>query len=107
MKRRGKKTIEWEAARAKLKQQFLHMGVTTCEFPYPHYCWRDNGLSFAHSKKRRYIKGKEIYEVALLCPIAHEIVERLPQSEMCDIVRSIIRNRNLKYYEQKRSRNGE
>jgi hypothetical protein len=93
VKRRGKKTIAWEKARAELKKQFLHWGVISCEFPFPHHCWRTEGLSFAHSKKRRNIVGDELMEVALLCPIAHEAVERLPEKEMCEIIRNIIKHR--------------
>lgn len=99
MLQKGKKTIAWEEARAKLKQQFLGMGVTHCELPYPHSCWHYDGLSFAHSKKRRNIKGSELMEVALLCPVAHSMVERLPEKEMHDIIMEIIRNRIRKFHE--------
>ena len=99
MRRIGPKTAAWMEAREHLKHRFEEMQVTTCELHWPHHCWRNNGLSFAHSKKRRFIEGDEIYEVALLCPIAHDMVERLSHREMYNVIREIIKNREEKLNE--------
>jgi hypothetical protein len=99
IRRRGKRTIAWENARRYLKSRFLEWGITRCEWPWPHACWHDNGLSFAHSKKRLNMKGDEIYEVALLCPVAHNLVESLPEREMTKMIRKIIKTREEKLNE--------
>lgn len=92
--RLGKKGKAWETERRRLKIKFERMGVTECEADFMHDCWVDNGLSFAHSKKRADIRGEELSEVALLCPTAHKHVESLPKEEMCNIIRRIIAKRN-------------
>ena len=80
-------------AKKYLKNKFLEMGVTSCELHWPHHCWHTEGLSWAHSKKRRFIQGDEIYEVALLCPIAHDLAENLPHKEMYKLICEIIQRR--------------
>lgn len=54
LRRVGKKTAEWDRVRAKLKPRFARAGIVRCEVMLPG-CWRDNGLGFAHSKKRRNV----------------------------------------------------
>ncbi len=89
----GRKTQEWETARRKLKIAFEAAGITSCEVRCKG-CWRDNALSFAHSKKRANIKGDEIYEVVLACAsICHQILEEMPEARMTEVVRSIISHR--------------
>ena len=96
LNRAGKKAKAWDKARASLKVKFYAMGITSCEGSIiPHECWHDNGLSFAHSKKRADIKNHELYEVALLCPNAHAYAEALPKKEMCELIRQIIANRHV------------
>ena len=101
LKKRGKKVRQWEDARAKLKALFLEKGVTCCELTElvgrRAECWRNNSLSFAHSKKRRNIIGDEIYEVVLACNICHSTIESKPESEMTQIVRDVIQKRGWKY----------
>ena len=92
MKRAGKKTIAWAKERAKLKLKFAEWGVTTCEVRFQG-CWRDNGLSFAHAKKRRNLRQGELSEVVLACAPCHTELELLPEAEMTKIVRRIIKNR--------------
>lgn len=93
MKRAGKKTIAWDAERAKLKVRFLSMGITSCELKYQG-CWRDNALGFAHSKKRNDIqKPHELSEVCLACSPCHQKIELLPKKEMAKVVRDIIHAR--------------
>ncbi len=88
MNRAGKKTKAWDACRARLKREFMKMGITRCEM-----CNNDNFLSFAHSKKRRHIVGDELSEVALLCIPCHSGVELLPEAEMTTLIRNIIATR--------------
>ncbi len=95
MNRRGKKVQAWDRARLTLKRKFAAAGIITCELRYAG-CWFDNALSMAHSKKRRHIEGDEIYEVALLCVPCHQVAERLPESEMTDLIRKIIAARRVK-----------
>lgn len=92
MKRAGKRTKEWEATRAKLKVRFERVGITVCELGYPG-CWRDNGLTFAHSKKRRNIGPGELEEACLACIVCHDAIEILPEEEMTTIVRGVISRR--------------
>lgn len=58
----GKKTEAWAAIRKELKIEFERLGVTRCQV-----CFTDNGLGFAHCRKRRNLLEGEIYHVALLC----------------------------------------
>jgi hypothetical protein len=96
----GKKTKAWSKERAGLKVKFEAAGITSCELrgstEVKHECGNDNYLGFAHSKKRRHITGNEIFEVALLCLNAHEIIERLPEAEMTSVIRQIIAARNVR-----------
>lgn len=65
------------------------MGITRCEL-----CGGTFGLSFAHSKKRRFIQTDEDwYEVALLCQKCHETVEFAGHEEMYRAIREIIERR--------------
>ena len=88
--RAGKKTKAWYACRAKLKTRFMRAGITTCELQYEG-CWHDDGLGFAHSKKRRNITTEEqLEEVILSCSSCHDRVEAKPESEMAAIIRAVI-----------------
>lgn len=92
IKRRGKKTAEWDRVRAEIKKKFEAHGVTTCELRGSQ-CWNRGWLSFAHSKKRRLMQGTDIWEVALLCTVCHQNIEAKSHEEMARIVREIIANR--------------
>ncbi len=88
--RRVSKKNWWEKLRPKLKKEFERAGITTCEVGYQG-CWRDNGLGFAHSLKRRNIKTEdERREVVLACNCCHDKLEILPEHEMKRIVKVII-----------------
>lgn len=89
LKRIGKKGKAWNNTRRKLKTIFEQMGITFCE-----KCGSDFGLSFAHSKKRRFILDQsELEEVALLCIKCHSEIEVLPHSEMYSAISNIINKR--------------
>ena len=102
LRKRGKKTKEWENIRRHLKVIFEEMGITYCELDTPHACWHDIGLSFAHPRKRRNLSQDQLWHVALLCPIGHELVERLPEDQMAEVIYEIINNRKAKINEQHR-----
>ncbi len=89
---KGKKTKAWEKTRSSLKERFKRAGITVCELVLPG-CWRDNGLGFAHSLKRRNIKDDQLEEVVLACNSCHDVIEVKPESEMAEIVRAIIGRR--------------
>jgi len=93
LKARGDKVDAWEKTRASLKERFERAGITQCELRYDG-CFRNNFLSFAHSKKRRYITNQEDLEnVALLCQKCHAAIEfRL---DMTDIIRRVIASRKV------------
>src|SRR5687768_6910583 len=88
LKARGEKVEAWEATRAALVQRFQAAGITTCELRYEG-CWRNNALSFAHSKKRRYITSQEDLEAVCLCCLnCHGKIEFRP--DMYEIVQGVI-----------------
>ena len=88
----GKKGKAWTNTRRALKRQFFGRQITTCELRYEG-CWIDNTLSFAHSKRRRFIEGDELSEVILACCFCHRILDEKPREETYEIVREIIANR--------------
>jgi hypothetical protein len=92
LKAKGKKVEAWEEALAELKVRFEQAGITTCEVRYEG-CWRNNALSFAHSKKRRKVEGGELYECILACVPCHNRLEY--GKNMYEIVRSIIARRKV------------
>ena len=86
----GKRTNKWNSVRAELKGKFESMGVTRCEL-----CYGTFGLSFAHSKKRRFIQTEEDWrEVALLCQPCHEKIEFSGHEEMYNAITKIIGGRS-------------
>jgi len=86
----GKKTNKWNAVRAELKKKFESMGVTRCEV-----CYGTFALSFAHSKKRRFLQTEEDWrEVALLCQPCHEKIEFSGHEEMYNAIIKIIGDRS-------------
>lgn len=95
MKRVGKKTREWDTVRADLKKRFAAAGITECELKRPG-CWRNNGLGFAHSLKRRNITNPEnLREVVLACNVCHDQIEALPELDMMGVVVTVIRARKV------------
>lgn len=103
LRKLGKKGKAWNEARRKLKDAFLAAGITSCELraairrtiPAARLdCWRDNGLGFAHTHKRRNITTPEgLLEVALSCNNCHDFVEGLKENEMAAIIRNAIARR--------------
>jgi hypothetical protein len=90
---RGDKVEVWEMTREILKERFQAAGITSCELRYPG-CWRNNALSFAHSKKRRYITSQEVLEeVCLCCTSCHQKIEF--RADMYQIVRKVITSRKV------------
>lgn len=89
MLRAGKHTREWQLVREQLKPRFEAVGLTRCEFRYEG-CWRDNGLSFAHIRKRRNLQAGELEKVALACIPCHNKLELMPEPLMtqtvCDVI---------------------
>ena len=95
IKRAGKKTRKWNAARAKLKERFLKAGITTCELRLEN-CTPTNFLSWAHRLKRRNITTQEELEtVLLLCENCHWSIEKLGETKMSEIVENVIKNRRV------------
>ena len=86
------KTEEWNSLRRKLKKRFAAVHITRCEVGFAD-CWGDNGLSFAHAKKRRNLKLEENSEVVLACLPCHDKLESLPEYKMTRVVRGIIDKR--------------
>jgi|TARA_R100000501_G_C2569793_1_gene77092 hypothetical protein len=73
------KVKEWAKARKKLKLIYEDKGITSCEIKLVG-CWRNNGLSFAHRKKRiEYYscpeKLGEFNETLLACCNCHDKIE--------------------------------
>lgn len=86
MKRRGRKTLEWERVRRDLKREFSAAGITRCES-----CGSSFGLTFAHRLKRRFITTpEELRCAALLCHTCHEGVENTKHEQMFRMVTKII-----------------
>ena len=90
----GPKGQTWIDVRKLLKQRFEWCGIIRCEARLPG-CWFDDGLGFAHCRKRRKIEGLEIWHVALLCNHCHDVYEKLPHEEMHAAVHQIIDQRGL------------
>lgn len=93
LKRVGKKTREWEKVRRQLKKRFMAAGIIECEIGFAQ-CWRDNGLSFAHGKKRRELIGDELKTlVVLACAPCHTAIEGMDREYMLHRIMGIIANR--------------
>jgi len=91
----GKKTKQWNSARAIIKRRFEAVGITTCELQgkLKHDCGIDNYLGFAHDAKRRKLSEAALYHVILICNFAHDIIEVWPAEKMKAIVNDTIQQR--------------
>ena len=63
----------------KLKRIYLEKEITSCELQFPG-CWVNNGLSFAHFKKRIHYKSRpellsSFYQTILCCINCHNVIE--------------------------------
>lgn len=74
LKRIGKKTKASLNAVIQMKKAFLEMGIVTCEIKLDG-CLKNNFLSFAHIKKRRYLKEEDLLKGVLACYECHRKVE--------------------------------
>lgn len=86
------KTTQWAKIRKELKKEFEAKGITKCEMGLPG-CWRDNGLSFAHLDKRRYLKEEDLKEVVLTCISCHQFVEYKGRPIMRSMLTKAIKRR--------------
>jgi hypothetical protein len=74
MKKVGRRIQDWRKAWRFLKAEFEKRGRTGCEFGFiPHECW--GPLDPAHSKKRRNMKGNDIYACAIACRYIHNFLD--------------------------------
>lgn len=97
MKRKGKRTAEWELTRAEIKKKFIAEGIYYCEFNFEG-CWRII-QGFAHSLKRNKM-GKwgteerefNLNEVVAACNICHDKIEG--KEDMAEIIQRYIARRN-------------
>lgn len=78
--------------REQLIPRFKAAGITRCEFGYDG-CWRDNGLTFAHMRKRRNLREGELEKVALACMSCHNKLELMPENIMTLAVLKVIQER--------------
>ena len=116
MIKKGKKTLEWEAAKRRLKPAFYAVGITACEvgrylIEIPEYEERMNKhrhkffLSWAHGDKRDNLRGNELVTlVAIACLDCHNFIEAMPREKMREIIEAVINNRRIQpstYYEEK------
>lgn len=91
LKKIGKKGAEWQEARKKVTAGFLRAGIRCC----CEVCGSTFALGYAHSRPRRYIKGDEIYEVALLCSICHSAADHHGHEHQYRTIREIIAARRV------------
>lgn len=92
----GKKVKDWNRCRRKIKKDFIAMGIQYCELRFEN-CTGDDYLGFAHAKKRRHLGPDELSVVILACANCHNVIERLPESEMETVVMKVISEREEPY----------
>lgn len=82
MNKIGPRTEDWRRAWRWLKPRLEAADRVRCEFGFiPHEC--GGFLTPAHSKKRRLMKGPEIYHVAIACVNVHRLLdEQMAHEEM-------------------------
>lgn len=82
MNKVGPRTKQWRDVWAWLKPKMEAAGRKRCEFGFiPHDC--DRSRTPAHSKKRRMMRGNDIYMVAWACIPVHRILdENMSHAEM-------------------------
>lgn len=86
----GKKGKANQKNNRELKKIFTELNIDFCEV-----CGTRDGLTYAHSKKRRFITDDQsMKEVALLCLRHHIEIEALSHAEMYQKVTEIIERRN-------------
>ena len=86
----GKRTKQRQAENAKLNK----LEIRSCEVRLPHRCVGSVMLTWAHSKKSRFlVTSKDWQEAARCCLPCHDFIESLPHSEMKRIVQEAIARR--------------
>jgi hypothetical protein len=90
----SKRGSEWISVRRELKRRFQWAGIITCEARLNH-CWFNEALGFAHCRKRRLLRGDEIWHVALLCNPCHDEWETSGHETMYEKIHEIIEKRGL------------
>lgn len=90
MNRVGPRTREWQRVWRFLKPKLEAAGRTKCEFYFIlHNCC--GILDPVHSKKRRMMKGADIYKVAIGCRNVHDYLDlECPHEEMERLVMEAI-----------------
>ena len=88
----GRRTADWRKVWRFLKPRLEASGRIYCEFEFiAHECC--GILDPAHSKKRRFMQGDDIYTVAISCRNAHRILdEEFSHEEMEKAVLRAINN---------------
>ena len=75
MIKKGKKTLRWETARARLKNVYAYAEITSCELRL-NGCLVNNYLSFAHRYKRNDPRCEHTFQGTLLvCQNCHQKIE--------------------------------
>ncbi len=104
MNKVGQRTSDWRKVWRFLKPELEKRGRTRCELGFiPHEC--GGFLTPAHSKKRRMMKGNDIFAVALACVNVHRILdERMTHKEMeVAVMRAIEEHGGLILPEQRKA----
>lgn len=80
--------------RAKENRQLAKLKITSCEIQVAGVCVRDRMLTWAHSRKSRFLlTSKDWQEAARCCLPCHQHIEALPHKEMHKLVVSAIKKR--------------
>lgn len=92
----GKRTIKRIAMNKRLAKMFIDRGLPqTCEIKLDSGCMRTFSLSWAHSKKSRFIvSDSDWMEAALACPHCHGKIEAMSHEQMYEHVMEAIGRRN-------------
>ncbi len=89
----GKRTRE----RAKQNAKLRNLGIRHCELGISPYCAKTSGLTWAHSKKSRFlVTPADWQDAARCCCPCHQAVEEMSHSEMYRIIREAIKRRGNK-----------
>jgi hypothetical protein len=92
--RAGKRTLKRRAMNERLKRRSIELGIDSCEIKLEG-CLRKWALSWAHSKKSRFIvSDSDWMEAVLACPSCHAEIEGMSHEEMKRIVTETISKRN-------------
>jgi hypothetical protein len=79
---------------ARLKKLAIEKGICTCEIKLEG-CLKNWALTWAHSKKSRFlITDEDWMEAALACVACHQKIEGMGHEKMHRIVTEAIRNRD-------------